>query len=637
MQRTFAIFLSLVFSAAVQARWASLDDAPTVIESAREEYEIHADGTYELVSETVESVRKDAGRTQGVHFTLPFSPAVAEVEVLDARTISPAGVESKVPASLIESKPVASSHQGFDDQSQLSIAYPAVELGSRLVRKIRTRVTQASFPGFFSHRIYFGLDRYERKAEYVLRSEVPLFYEANDPWHRVEITASREGKWHVLRLKLLCDMYVKVIEEESSRVAIDKMVWVGIATSKDYATLAESVAPAYDAVVSAKLPKAFQAIVDEAKTQKTGVDKMNVVTSRLSELVRYLGDWRTVKGRLIPHTLAEFAENRMGDCKDHAAATAAMFRALGLKANVAAIGSGYPAWPLPKIPWESVFNHVIVRVQDGKTVYWVDPTVSVSFAGGLHEHLADRGALVLTARSGGLEVIPELKPEQAMYLRQYNVIANPDRTLSVGARFDVVGRAAVSWTGVGLSLSGEALQYHIRSALASDRAIRDVALDPIDLTGRIVKDVGLSGNYTLVNAQLKTSSGRALPIETNAKIHSLMNLATQDREGDFLLAAPALQQTTYRILGSVPVGKRKLGCQIATPWLSLDRKVRRSKTDTVIEETFTIWKGIVPVEDLRTAEFRKLQEKLLDCYDGVAVVLRAAPKKKKEAPQKLAE
>lgn len=637
MQRFIAVLLAVFLSSVGEARWATLDDAPTVIESIREQYEVHADGTFELESETVESVRNEVGRAQGVNFAAPFSPTLAKVEVLEAKTISPAGVETNVPSNLIESKPMASSLNGFDDVHQLSIAYPGVEIGSRMTRKIKTKVTTASFPGFFSQRIYFGLDRYERKAEYVFRSEVPLFVEANDPWKRIEITHSRDGKWHVVSLKLTCDMYVRIVEEDSSRLAMSKMVWVGIATSDKYADLAKTVAPSYEAVLRAKLPKPFQDIVTEAKKQKTTIDKLNLVTTRLSEMVRYMGDWRTVHGRLIPHTLAEFAESKMGDCKDHAAAATAMFRALGITANVAAIGSGYPAWPLGKIPFDASFNHVIVRVKDGKNVYWVDPTVTTSFAQGLHEHLADRGAMILTATSGAIEQIPELKPDQAMYLRQYNVVANADRSVSVGARFDVIGRAATGWAGMGLSHSPESLNYYIRSALANDKAIRDVALDPIDLTSRVVKDVTLSGNYTLVNAQLKTSAGRALPLETHPKVTTIMTLAVNDREGDLVLNAPALQQTTYRILGSVPAGGKKLGCSIATHWLSLDRKVRHTKKDTIIDETLTLWSGVIPVEELRTPEFRQLQDKLLSCYDGVAVVLRAPPKPKVATEQKLAE
>ncbi len=108
MQRFFAVFLAVFLSSVGEARWATLDDAPTVIESIRERYEVHADGTFELESETVESVRNEVGRAQGVNFAAPFSPTLAKVEVLEAKTISPAGVETNVPSNLIESRRIPS-------------------------------------------------------------------------------------------------------------------------------------------------------------------------------------------------------------------------------------------------------------------------------------------------------------------------------------------------------------------------------------------------------------------------------------------------------------------------------------------------------------------------------------------------
>ena len=53
-----------------------------------------------------------------------------------------------------------------------------------------------------------------------------------------------------------------------------------------------------------------------AREKKTDVEQLNAVTSGVAESIRYVGDWRLVKGAFNPRPLATIARSGYGDCKD---------------------------------------------------------------------------------------------------------------------------------------------------------------------------------------------------------------------------------------------------------------------------------------------------------------------------------
>src|SRR5581483_6589222 len=102
-------------------------------------------------------------------------------------------------------------------------------------------------------------------------------------------------------------------------------------------------------------------------------------------------DWKTVDGQYVPHDLSHIAELKLGDCKDFSAATAAILKKLGLDAHIALTNRGvYYDGKADELPTESSFNHAIVYVKADERVYWIDPTNTASFAGGMFSDIADR-------------------------------------------------------------------------------------------------------------------------------------------------------------------------------------------------------------------------------------------------------
>ena len=140
------------------------------------------------------------------------------------------------------------------------------------------------------------------------------------------------------------------------------MVWLSLSTLANWEELAHKVDTDYNEVINQPLPKLFSDIAKTAAEAKGDKDKIDTVTSLLSEKIQYMGDWRAIKGRFIPRDLNEIASTGVGDCKDFTVATIAILRSIGYKADPALVLRGQYEKSLNILPGINNFNHVIVKV-----------------------------------------------------------------------------------------------------------------------------------------------------------------------------------------------------------------------------------------------------------------------------------
>ena len=105
-------------------------------------------------------------------------------------------------------------------------------------------------------------------------------------------------------------------------------------------------------------------------------DQIDFIVSSLIEKIRYLGDWRPIKGGHIPRSLSVIAKSSFGDCKDLSVSLAAILRKIGFKAQVALIYRDYAHHKSNEFTWSNMaaFNHAIVRAEINNKIYWLDAT-----------------------------------------------------------------------------------------------------------------------------------------------------------------------------------------------------------------------------------------------------------------------
>ncbi|MBO9667485.1 MAG: DUF3857 domain-containing protein, partial [Bdellovibrio sp.] len=80
---------------------------------------------------------------------ISFNSSGGTLKILEAKTINRNKV-MKVSPKAIEIKPLASAGQGFDAQSQATIAYPDVNVGSKIFLKYQKEI-RPSVPGLFTY------------------------------------------------------------------------------------------------------------------------------------------------------------------------------------------------------------------------------------------------------------------------------------------------------------------------------------------------------------------------------------------------------------------------------------------------------------------------------------------------------
>lgn len=112
-----------------------------------------------------------------------------------------------------------------------------------------------------------------------------------------------------------------------------------------------------------------------------------------------------------PSSPREILERRYGDCKDKSVLLVALLRALGIEASPALVHSRTGRTLPESLPTPYAFDHVIVRIQIGDKVYWVDGTEAVQHLPLAADEPADfEHALVVAPSGAGLEPIPRPAP-----------------------------------------------------------------------------------------------------------------------------------------------------------------------------------------------------------------------------------
>ncbi|WP_339052426.1 DUF3857 domain-containing protein [Candidatus Lariskella endosymbiont of Epinotia ramella] len=127
------ILLFTTLNGLCYARFTSFDDAATLT-STSEITTIAEDGSSVILYERKSKILKEQGRAVYTNFHFNYNAGRSEVEIIEAKTIFN-GSEYHVPKENIEFKPLASSPHGFDQQMQVLIAFPNVEVGAEIYIK----------------------------------------------------------------------------------------------------------------------------------------------------------------------------------------------------------------------------------------------------------------------------------------------------------------------------------------------------------------------------------------------------------------------------------------------------------------------------------------------------------------------
>ncbi len=406
INRTFLLCGILFCFASAEARWASKDDAAFIRHLDRHEIYVKKDGTFSSEYEFEDEILKDSARRSAGSFRTGYNSNSTEFTVVEAKTIN-GSTAIPVEKKYIQDKPLASTGKGFDEIRQILIAFPKVDIGSRIRMKYKTETKQVPFEGFFSESVVFGSSHFAKKKVVRIRSELPLIIKKHDPEKYLSISRwKKKGIYH-LKIELRRPIYKRIVDEELASIDGSFYPWVDIATTNKWDKMIASVIDQYDAIISKEIPDSYTDLLKEAKKIPNGPKQINYVTSQMAKRIHYMGDWRPINGGHVPRPLATIAETGFGDCKDMSSLLTAILRKLGYTANVAFIYRSWnPIFSPTNLPRILAFNHAVVHAKEGNKSYWLDPTNTVSFANGIFEDIIDRPALIVDKENSRLVKVP---------------------------------------------------------------------------------------------------------------------------------------------------------------------------------------------------------------------------------------
>ncbi|MFM0498816.1 DUF3857 domain-containing transglutaminase family protein [Paraburkholderia caffeinilytica] len=337
---------------------AKLDD-PYTNEGETQTFTVNTDGSFSKLDSMTLHVNNEAGVARVAQQYVWFNRNMADVQIIEAYTVTADGVRHDVQPDQIRDVQEARSFNApmFQDIQEKVIVFPAVEPGARVHLTYRKTQKQPIVPGEFSdftppdlaptHNFHLIYDLPAGKPLYAdARGFTALQPVTRDGRTRYEY---RYDKAHFSRLERGSIAYVSYG---------DRLM---VSTFPDYAAFAASyrASSADPGARDATVTRLAQTLTARDHTPR---DKAKTLYDWVRRNVRYVAIY-VGRGSVVPHSASAILANRYGDCKDHVALYGAMLDAVGIRNEPALISSG-SIYTLPSVPGYGVINHAITWLPD---------------------------------------------------------------------------------------------------------------------------------------------------------------------------------------------------------------------------------------------------------------------------------
>ncbi len=388
----------------VDSRHAARPDGPPIRYRLRDRQILVAPGTEEAYSRVAWTVASTAGLQDASEVTIDFSPSferlsIHEVHVLrdgaEVWRFSPAEVRISQTQDDLESRL-------YDDTLTATIFVAGLRVGDTVDYSFSLEGTNPVLGGRFDTTLWFqygtATDRVHRRL--VWRRQGSPRMKSRGPAHAPSVSTGggeTTYEWDARDVPAGPeeDRTPSWFEPRARVEVSDFQGWADVARrSRELFASLDEPAPAIDAAVRAwrDLPEA---------------ERLERAVRFVQDEVRYLGLEMGPHSHQ-PHRPLETLERRYGDCKDKTALLVALLRRLGVRAWPALVSTEDLQSLDERLPSLFAFDHVIVALQAGGGLRFVDATASQQ--GG---RVATRRpppfarALVLDQAADGLTAIPE--------------------------------------------------------------------------------------------------------------------------------------------------------------------------------------------------------------------------------------
>jgi transglutaminase-like putative cysteine protease len=322
---------------------------------------------------------------------LGYTQGFETLEILAAYTLKADGRRIDVPASSILSGFGQTSQRGFYDNHVVSLFYPNLEAGDRIVLSTRHKQLTPWFPGFFDFQAVFSRTIATHDAVYHLTAPASMKLNIDAGGLTGGPDGEDGGRKH---WTWRFDNAAPDVLENDAVSENDFAPHLGLSTFADYGDVARAYRER--AKNRAAVTPAISALAD---TLTKGVadkrEQARILYEWVSTHIAYVAI-ELGSGGFTPHPAQYVLDNLFGDCKDHVVLLEALLAAKGIDSTTALIKIGENAYKLPAAASPHAFDHV-VNYLPGFDLF-VDSTAGLAPFGVLP--YSDVGKPVVLAASG---------------------------------------------------------------------------------------------------------------------------------------------------------------------------------------------------------------------------------------------
>lgn len=379
---------------------AFLEDAPACILFTRSTYLVEPDGTIESTTHEITRFNGRKGIEKlGEYRSISFSPRYEKLTLNEARVIKADGTSVPVEPRHVQLRDVATDFQVYDEDKQLVISWPNLQVGDAFEVKWTVRGKNPEFAGEFFTRYNFGDDEHPvAHDELYVRVPQGKTLKYADINARIDLTKT-EGRgqthyhWKTVNKTPLT--------RDDDRPSREELRW----------QVACSTFPTWEAIGQWKqkvraecwecTPAIKEIVAKVAGERMTPLEKARALTYWVRHNIRYLSRGPEGLG-YTPHPPTAVLSNRFGDCKDQAQLLAVMLREIGLPVWLVTLGTLDDGQVLEAVPSPWGTHAILFVAIDGKE-YWIDTTVSQAAWDFLPR--SDCGRLAYLTRDGEIKLV----------------------------------------------------------------------------------------------------------------------------------------------------------------------------------------------------------------------------------------
>ncbi len=352
-----------------------LEDSTACVLYAGTTYLVEPDGTVESISHELTRLNSRKGVDRlGEFRSVIYDPSFEKLTLNEARVIKADGKIVPIEPKHVQLRDVATDFQVYDQDKQLVISFPNLEVGDTYEVKWTIRGRNREFDGNLVARYRFGDDQLP-----VARDEL-----------RVRIPKGKTLKHASINGKV--DLVVTDTDTEklfhwsvTNRPPLPR--------DDDHPSreelrlqIAVSTFPTWEAVGQWKhklrkdcwecTPEIRKVVAEVTRGKETQIDKAKALTYWVRRQVRYLSRGPAGLG-YTPHPPQQVLKNLYGDCKDQAQLLAVMLKEIGLPVWLVTLGTLDDGHVQPDVPSPWGTHAILLTQIDGKE-HWIDTTVALA-------------------------------------------------------------------------------------------------------------------------------------------------------------------------------------------------------------------------------------------------------------------